>query len=50
MIGRNYDLISQIQEIFEDERKNKRKREYSVKGIADEKEYNERAKRKRMMN
>jgi len=36
LIGRNYDLIGQILEIFEDKTKNKRKKEYSVKGIVDE--------------
>jgi len=50
LIGRNYDLIGQNLEIFEDKRKNKKKKEYSVKGIADEQEYNESVKRKRMMN
>jgi len=34
LIGRNYDLIGQILEIFKDKRKNKKKKEYSVKGIA----------------
>jgi len=50
LIGRNFDLFGQILEIFEDKRKNKKKNEYSVKGIADEQEYSEGAKRKRMMN
>jgi len=50
LIGRNYDLIGQILGIFEDKRKNKKKKGYSVKGIADEQEYSEIAKRKRMMN
>ena len=50
MIGRNYDLIGQILEIFEDKRKNKKKKEYSVKGIVDEQEYSKSTKRKRVMN
>ena len=45
MIGRNYDLIGQILGIFEDKRKNKKKKEYSVKRIADEQEYSKSAKR-----
>ena len=43
MISRNYDLIGQILEIFEDKRKNKKKKEYSVKAIADEQEYSKSA-------
>jgi len=39
LIGRNYDLIGQILEVFEDKKKNKKKKEYSVRGIADEQEY-----------
>jgi len=50
LIGRNYDLIGQILEIFENKRKNKRKKEYSEKGIADEQKYSESAKRKRMIS
>jgi len=50
LIGRNYDLIGQILEIFEDKRKNKKKKEYLVKGIADEQEYSKSTKRKRVMN
>jgi len=38
LIGRNYDLISQILKVFED-KKDKKKKESSVKGIADEQEY-----------
>ena len=45
MIGRNYDLIGQILEVFEDKRKNKKKKEYSVKGIADEQEYSKSAEK-----
>jgi len=36
LIDRNYDLIGQILKVFEDKRKDKKKKEYSVKGIADE--------------
>jgi len=43
LIGRNYDLIGQILEIFEDKRKSKKKKEYSVKGITDEQEYSKSA-------
>jgi len=50
LISRNYDLIGQILEIFEDKRKNKKKKGYSVRGITDEQEYSESAKRKWMMN
>ena len=39
LIGRNCDLIGQILKVFEDKRKNKKEKEYSVKGIADEQEY-----------
>jgi len=39
LISRNYDLIGQIPEVFEDKRKNKKKKEYSVREIADEQEY-----------
>ena len=42
MIGRNKDLIGQILEVFE----NKKKKEYSVKGIADEQEYSRGAEKK----
>jgi len=45
LIGRNYDLIIQILKVFEDKRKNKRKKEYLVKGIADEQEYNNSAEK-----
>jgi len=34
LIGRNNDLIGQILEVFEDKKKNKKKKEYSVRGIA----------------
>jgi len=43
LIGRNYDLIGQILEVFEDKRKNKKKKEYSVRGTADEQEYDKSA-------
>jgi len=39
LIGRNNDLISQILEVFEDKKKNKMKKEDSVRRIADEQEY-----------
>jgi len=35
----DYDLIGQILKVFEDKKKNKEKRKYSVKGIADEQGY-----------
>jgi len=38
LIGRNYDLIGQILKVFENKRKNKKEKKYSVKGIADEQE------------
>ena len=38
MIGRNNDLISQILGVFEGKKKNKKKKEYSVRQIADEHE------------
>jgi len=50
LIGRDYDLIGQILEIFEDKRESKKKRGYSVKGIIDEQEYSESTGRKKMMN
>jgi hypothetical protein len=40
----------QILEIFEDKRKNKKRKEYSIKGITDEQEYSKSARRKRMMD
>ena len=46
MIGRNYDLICQILKVFENKRKNKKKKECSVKGIADEQEYGKNVERK----
>jgi len=46
LIGRNYDLIDQILKVFEDKRKNKKKKEYSVKEIADEQEYSKSAENK----
>ena len=45
LIGRNYNLIDQILEIFLDKRKNEKK-EYSIKGIADEQEYSRGAEKK----
>jgi hypothetical protein len=45
LIGRNYDLIGQILKVFEDKRKNKKKKEYSVKGIADKQEYSKSAEK-----
>jgi len=47
LIGRNYDLIGQILKVFEDKRKNKKKKEYSVKGIVDESEYNKSVEKER---
>jgi len=49
LIDRNYNLIGQILEIFEDKRKNEMKTEYSVKEIADGQGYSKSTK-KRMMN
>ena len=46
LIGRNYDLIGQILKVFEGKRKNKKRKEYSVKGIANEQEYNKSAKKR----
>jgi len=46
LIGRNNNLIGQILEVFEDKKKNKKKKEYSVKGIADEQEYSRGAEKK----
>jgi len=45
LIDRNYDLIGQILKVFEDKRKNKKKKEYSVKGIASEQEYSKSAEK-----
>ena len=45
MIGRNYNLIGQILEIFEVKRENK-KEKYSVKGITDEQKYSRSAEKK----
>jgi len=45
LIGRNCDLIGQILKVFEDRRMNKKKKEYSVKGIADEQEYSKSAEK-----
>ena len=45
LIGRNYDLIGQILKVFEDKRKNKKKKEHLVKGIADEQEYRKSAEK-----
>ena len=46
MIGRNNDLIAQILEVFEGKKKNKKKKKYSVKEIADEQEYSRGAEKK----
>jgi len=43
LIGRNNDFIGQILEVFEDKKKNKKKKEYSVRRIADEQEYSKNA-------
>ena len=43
MIGRNNDLIGQILEVFEGKKKNKKKKEYSVRQVADEHEYSKSA-------
>ena len=43
MVGRNNDLIGQILKVFEDKKKNKKKKEYSVRQIADEQEYSKSA-------
>jgi len=46
LIGRDNDLIGQILEIFEDERENKKREKYSVKGITDEQKYSRGAEKK----
>ena len=46
LIGRDYNLVGQILEIFEDKRENKKKEKYSVKGIADEQKYSRGAERR----
>ena len=46
LIGRNNDLIGQILKVCGDKRKNKKKKEYSVKEIVDEQEYGKDAEKK----
>ena len=46
MIGRDYNIIGQILEIFEDKRENKKGEKYSVKGITDEQKYSRGAEKK----
>jgi hypothetical protein len=43
LIGRNNDLIGQILEVFESKKKNRKKKEYSVRQIVDEQEYSKSA-------
>jgi len=42
-IGGEVDIIGQILEVFEGKKKNKKKKEYSVRQIADEQEYSKSA-------
>jgi len=46
LIGKNYDLIGQILQVFGNKRKNKKKKECSVKGIADEQGYDKNTEKK----
>jgi len=47
LIGRDYNLIGQILEIFKDKEKNReKKKEYSAKGIVGEQEYSKGVERK----